>query len=164
MREQRGEQVVLREMEPGDAAALRRIHETPEVLAWWGEPDADFPLWDDPQSPRLVVLVDGEIAGMLQYWEEPDPDSRSAEIDIFIDPAHHGRGIGTDALRTLSRHLLEDRGHHRLKIVPAAHNAAGIRCYEKAGFSRVGVTRLSARGRDGTWHDELIMELVVEPE
>ena len=31
------------------------------------------------------------------------------------------------------------------------------------GFRQVGITRYSERGDDGTWHDELLMELVVEP-
>jgi aminoglycoside 6'-N-acetyltransferase len=163
MRDLHGELVVLREMVRGDAAELRRIHETPEVRAWWGEPAADFPLWDDPQTRRLAVVVDGGIAGMVQYSEEPDPDCRNAEMDIFIDPRHHGRGVGTDTLRTLAAYLLEERGHHRLTIVPAAHNAAAIRSYEKAGFVPVGVTRLSARDPWGKWRDELIMELVVAP-
>jgi aminoglycoside 6'-N-acetyltransferase len=164
MRDLHGELVVLRELERGDAAELRRIQQTPEVRAWWGDPDDDFPLWDEPQSRRLVVLVDGEIAGLVQYYEEPEPDYRNAEIDIFIAPPHHGRGVGTDTLKTLARHLLEDRGHHRLTIVPAADNHVAIRSYEKAGFVAVGVTRLSARNRaTGAWHDELVMELVVTP-
>ena len=34
---------------------------------------------------------------------------------------------------------------------------------EKLGFRQVGITRASERGDDGTWHDELLMEYVVEP-
>jgi aminoglycoside 6'-N-acetyltransferase len=60
--------------------------------------------------------------------------------------------------------LLNERGHHRITMDPAAHNHAAIRCYEKAGFVPVGVMRLAERDSDGSgWHDSLMMELVVEP-
>ena len=160
----RGDLVVLRPLRKADAAELRRIHSTPEVSAWWGLPEDGFPHTDDPAATRYTVLVDGEIAGLVQYTEEPEADYRHAEIDIFLDPRHHGRGVGADTLRTIARHLLEDRGHHRLIIVPSASNHRAIRSYENAGFSRVGITRLSARQPfTGEWQDELYMELVVEP-
>jgi aminoglycoside 6'-N-acetyltransferase len=158
-----GERVVLRPLEAAHGPELRRILATPEVSAWWGPPDDGFPESDDPDSTRFALLVDGEVAGLVQYLEEPDPDARSADIDIFLDPRHHGRGLGTDALRTIARHLLDERGHHRLTIVPQVANAAAIRSYEKAGFRPVGVTRLSFRDPAGTWRDELFMELVVPP-
>ena len=66
-------------------------------------------------------------------------------------------------MRAITRHLIEQRGHHRITLTTWPHNARAIRVYEKVGFRQVGVTRLSERGDDGTWHDELLMELVVEP-
>jgi aminoglycoside 6'-N-acetyltransferase len=71
-----------------------------------------------------------------------------------------GRGLGTDAVRTLARYLLEVRGHHRLTIDPAADNARAIRTYEKVGFRAVGVMRRYERGKDGTFHDGLLMDLL----
>ncbi|MEL7210252.1 MAG: GNAT family protein, partial [Actinomycetota bacterium] len=91
-----------------------------------------------------------------------DPDYRHAGIDIFVDPAVHGRGHGTDALRTLCRHLFDVEGHHRLTIDPAADNAAAIRTYEKVGFRPVGRMRAYERGLDGTWHDGLLMDLLAD--
>jgi GNAT superfamily N-acetyltransferase len=41
------------------------------------------------------------------------PDYRHASVDIFVDPASHRRGYGSDAIRTLVRHLFRDQGHHR---------------------------------------------------
>ena len=37
---------------------------------------------------------------------------------------------------SLTRYLIEERGHHRLTIDPAAANERAIRAYEKAGFRR----------------------------
>ena len=85
---------------------------------------------------------------------------RHAGIDLFVATAHQGRGLGSDAIRTLARHLIEERGHHRLSIDPAADNGRAIRAYERVGFRRVGVLRAYERGPDGTWHDGLLMDLL----
>ncbi len=133
---------------------------TPEVLRWWDTPDERFP-WDEPESTRLTIVVDGAVAGLIQYWEEREPKYRHAGIDLFLDPALHSRGIGTKAVRELVRHLIEERGHHRVTIDPATANTAAIRAYEKAGFRPVGVMRQSERDVvGGGWHDSLLMELL----
>ena len=159
----RGDQVVLVPVAREHAAELRRILRTPEVWARWGDED-EAPEWpfDDPSTVRFSVLLGGEVVGMVQYGEEDDPMYRHASVDIFLDPAVHGRGVGRDAVRAVSRHLVRDRGHHRLVIDPAADNEAAIRCYAAVGFRPVGVMRRYERGPDGTWHDGLLMDLLAE--
>jgi aminoglycoside 6'-N-acetyltransferase len=153
----------LRPLAADDAAELRRIRATPEVRRWWDDVEDDFPLGDDPESERFTIVVDGRVAGMIQCFEETEPKYRHASIDLFLDPALHGRGHGTEAVRQLAARLLA-RGHHRLTIDPAASNRAAIRAYEKAGFRPVGVMRAYERDAGGAgWHDGLLMELVVTP-
>ena len=155
-------EIVLRPLADGDEPELRRIHSTPEVARRWELPGDDFP-WDEPEVTRRTIVVDGAVAGLIQFYEEPDPKYRHASIDLFLDPAAHGRGIGTEAVARVVRHLTHDRGHHRITIDPAADNAAAIRAYEKAGFRRVGVMRGYERDPDGRgWHDGLLMEYVTE--
>jgi aminoglycoside 6'-N-acetyltransferase len=156
--------MTLRPLAPGDEAELLRIHRTPEVARWWDVPAEGFP-WDDPESARLTIEIDGAIAGLIQFREETDPKYRHAAIDVFLDPALHGRGLGTEAVRRLVRHLIDERGHHRITIDPAAANAAAIRAYEKVGFRRVGVLRRYERDVGGAgWHDGLLMELIAGEE
>jgi aminoglycoside 6'-N-acetyltransferase len=155
--------LVLRPLARTDVDELLRIHGTPEIRQWWDAPDEGFPLTDDPDSTRLTIEVDGRVAGMIQYAEELEPKYRHASIDIFLDPAFHGRGIGTEAVRRVVRLLIEERGHHRITIDPAAGNVVAIRSYEKVGFRPVGVMRRYERDADGEgWHDGLLMELVVD--
>jgi aminoglycoside 6'-N-acetyltransferase len=162
VRELRGKRVTLRKVAPGDRAKLRTLIATPEVAAWWGAIPEAFP-FDDEDATRLTIVVDDEIAGLIQFGEESDPEYRHAWIDLFVDPRLHGRGLGSDAVATLARHLIEKRGHHRVTIDPAADNAAAIRSYEKAGFRPVGVMRAAWRDPLGEWRDVLLMELVVDP-
>ena len=163
MKEIRGAQVVLRPMEPSHHEELVAIHQRPEVLRWWGVMDEQFPL-DEPTARRYAVLVDDAIAGLIQWGEEREPDYRYAWIDIFLAPEFHGRGHGTDAVRTLAEHLLDECHHHRVTIDPAVANTAAVRAYEKAGFRTVGVTEASWRGPDGEWYDCVLMEIVRRPE
>jgi aminoglycoside 6'-N-acetyltransferase len=158
----RGERIELTPLAPGDAQALREIHLMPEVAAWWGRPEEAFP-FDEPESTRFTIRVDGEVAGLIQFGEESEPEYRHAWIDLFVDPRRQGRGLGTEAIGLVVRHLVEELGHHRITIDPAADNAAAIRCYEKAGFRTVGVTRASWRDPEGRWRDSLFMELVADP-
>ena len=155
----------LRPLEPRDAADLRRILLEPGVARWWDAPDDDFPLGDDPEATRLVIEVDGTVAGMVQYAEETEPKYRHASIDIFLSEAFHGRGIGTEAVRRVVRLLIDERGHHRITIDPAAENAAAIRAYEKVGFRRVGIMRGYERDVGGdAFHDGLLMDLLAGEE
>ena len=154
--------LALRPLADGDASELRRIHATAEVARWWDAPGESFP-WDEPASTRLTILVDGAVAGLIQFHEESEPKYRHAGIDLFLDPALHGRGLGVEAVRLVVRHLIDDRGHHRIVIDPATTNTAAIRAYEKVGFKPVGVMRRSERDPDGHgWHDVLLMELLAE--
>jgi aminoglycoside 6'-N-acetyltransferase len=157
--------MILRPPAPGDEAELLRILATPEVARWWDVPDEGFPFTDDPGVTRLVIEVDGAVAGLIQFGEELDPKYRHASIDLFLDPALHGRGLGTEAVRTVVRMLTGERGHHRITIDPAAANTAAIRAYEKAGFTPVGVMRRYERDAGGGgWHDGLLMEYVTGEE
>jgi aminoglycoside 6'-N-acetyltransferase len=157
--------MILRPMTESDEAELRRIHSTPEVARWWGGPEEGFPWSDEPESTRLTIEVEGIVAGMIQFYEESESAHRHASIDLFLDPALHGRGLGTAAVRGLVRMLIEERGHHRITIDPSVGNGAAIRAYEKAGFRRVGVMRRYERNPDGSgWRDGLLMELLAGEE
>ncbi|MEU7003106.1 GNAT family protein [Nonomuraea sp. NPDC046570] len=151
--ELRGERVVLREVVEGDVGRLVEIRLAPEVARWWGPVD-DF-------EGLLVIELDGEVIGGIQYHEEEDPMYRHAGIDIFLDPEWHGQGLGAEAVRTLARWLIDVRGHHRLTIDPAAHNEAAIRSYQRVGFRPVGVMRAYERDpATGRFHDGLLMDLL----
>jgi aminoglycoside 6'-N-acetyltransferase len=164
MTELRGEHVVLRPIGPDDVEPLRAIREAPEVMARWGTIEDDFPLGDEPTATRYTIVVGDEPAGMVQYSEENEPDYRHAEIDIFLDPRFHNRGLGPDAMRTLIDHLVDDRGHHRVILSVDVENEQAMRAYEKTGFRRVGLMRLAGRVPGSSeWGDEYLMEWVTEP-
>lgn len=160
-----GERVTLRRAGVDDARALADIVNSPGVVEWWTEHSYEQVLEDitaqDESYVKYCVDVEGETIGLIQYGQELDPQYRHANVDISILASHHRRGIGRDAIRTLARHLFDDLGHHRLVIDPAAHNSTAIACYASVGFRPVGIMRSYERGADGSFHDGLLMDMLV---
>jgi aminoglycoside 6'-N-acetyltransferase len=159
----RGRLVTLRPAIAADVPRLAGIRATPEVFARWrGRDDLAAEITEamaELGDGYLAVELDGRVVGAIQWAAEEDPEYAHASMDIFLDPAVHGRGVGEDAVRTLCVHLVDDHGFHRLVIDPAADNAAAIRCYTKVGFRPVGVMRQYERDAHG-WHDGLLMDLL----
>jgi aminoglycoside 6'-N-acetyltransferase len=157
-----GPRVTLRPATPDDASRLLPIRNEPAVASWWGalQPGEMEEFVEDERT--LVIEVDGEVIGAIQFDEEEDPMYRHAGIDIYLTASRHDQGFGSEAVGVLARYLIRERGHHRLTIDPAADNGAAIRAYEKVGFRPVGVMRAYERGPDGGWHDALLMDLLAE--
>jgi aminoglycoside 6'-N-acetyltransferase len=160
----RGERVVLRPLAVGDADHLADVVTQPEVARWWS-PDTREQhrrgfLEDVRERAAFAIEVDGALAGWLGVHEETEPHYRHGSLDIFLAPAHHGAGLGPEALRLAARWLIAARGHHRLTIDPAAANARAIGVYASIGFRPVGVMRAYERGADGEWHDGLLMDML----
>ena len=133
-----GAQVSLRPATTADIPTLARIRATPGVRRWWrGADDLAAETAGDLANPEVQIFAiehEGHLVGAIQWGAEEEPDYRHARLDIYLDPSAHGRGLGTDSVRTLARRLVADHGFHRLVIDPAADNAAAIRCYGKVGF------------------------------
>jgi len=134
------------------------------VVEWWGDPDESLSdtLDPDQDETHFMIEVDGRPVGMIHASEESEPMYRHAGIDIALGAAWQGKGIGPDAILTLARYLIQERGHHRLTIDPAVANVNAIKAYERVGFKRVGVMRKYERGMDGTWHDGMLMDMLAE--
>jgi aminoglycoside 6'-N-acetyltransferase len=155
----------LRPVVASDEQRLREILTTREVQRWWGDPERAIADAIEPPEPEAAAFAieeraSAQVVGLIQWWEETEPDFRHAGVDIAVDPACHGRGIGSDAIAALASHLFEARGHHRLTIDPAAANEPAIRVYRKLGFRDVGILRRYWRDPDGEWQDGLLMDLL----
>jgi aminoglycoside 6'-N-acetyltransferase len=159
-----GPRVTLRPVREDDAAALHALLAEPSVARWWHEWDAARvrrDLIEQDEEHVLVIEVEGELAGLLLVYEEPD-EYKHAALDVSLATGRQGQGLGPEALRTVITHLIEERGHHRFTIDPAAHNEHAIRAYAKLGFRPVGVLRRYERAADGSWHDGLLMDLLAD--
>ncbi|HEX2756004.1 MAG TPA: GNAT family protein, partial [Candidatus Limnocylindrales bacterium] len=161
-----GRRVHLRPAEPADAPAFTTILSDPTVHPWWqaADPAADARQLADRADHVAVWAIEeaGVIVGVIQAHEETDPRYRHAGIDIVLAGSAQDRGLGSDAVRTVARWLIDVRRHHRLTIDPAAANERAIRAYRRVGFRPVGIMRRYEGDLDGTWHDGLLMDLLAD--
>jgi aminoglycoside 6'-N-acetyltransferase len=140
---------------------LTELRREPGVVRWWQEPSDDF-LEEEPGVHKYAVLLEGEVIGFVQWHEETDPMYRHAGVDLFLDPAFHGRGLGTEVVRVVCAHLIDEQGFHRIVIDPEVANEVAIAAYRAVGFKPVGVMRRYQRDRFGEWQDGLLMDLLAD--
>jgi aminoglycoside 6'-N-acetyltransferase len=159
-------EITIRPILPEDAPKLAEIMAAPSVARWWGEFDEARIerelIVGEPDVRVYAIELDGRLIGAIQSAEETDEEFRHAGIDLFLDDEIQGNGIGPAAIRLLARRLIDEDGHHRITIDPAADNEHAIRAYEKVGFRVVGRLRRYQRMADGTWVDGMLMELLAD--
>ena len=100
--ELRGDRVVLRPLAEADVARLVELGADPEVARWWPGLTHEHVLEKargEDNDVGFAIVVEGEVAGLIQHYEEPDADYRHAGIDLFLGVPYHDRGFGTDAVR-----------------------------------------------------------------
>jgi RimJ/RimL family protein N-acetyltransferase len=131
---------------PSEAAAKERI------AKWCAneKDDLGFAIETLDEPPVLI--------GSLGLWGAR-PKDRCATIGIALGREHLGRGYGTDAMRVVVEYAFREMGLHRVQLVVAPFNGAGIRAYEKAGFVEEGRHR-EAVWHDGRWYDEVLMSVL----
>lgn len=105
------------------------------------------------QGPHrlLVAREAGETIGYCSSSRYRDLAAfdETIEVGININPAHHGRGIGTLLYTELFARLADERVHVALAGI-ALPNPASIALHRKFGFTEVGVFHEYAK-KNGTY-------------
>lgn len=140
--------VLLRTFRPGDEQEILRVNNLafawhPEQGGWTGADldDRFAEPWFDPAG--LIVAEDRGGSGLRGFhWtkvHEPDPDggepnSLGEVYVVAVDPAAHGRGLGS-VLTLAGLHHLRSAGPEVLLYVEA-DNTAAVHTYRRLGFTR----------------------------
>jgi aminoglycoside 6'-N-acetyltransferase len=145
----------LTSLRPATLADVDRLvawHADLEVARYWdGEtftPGEMRERLERAEVEAWVVEEDGDPVGYLQV--------HSTGLDMFLVPGARGRGLGPDAARAMSRHLLDDRGWARVTVDPYVWNEGAIRAWSRAGF----VARSRHPPDDEHTAEWVLMELV----
>ena len=149
-----GERVILRSKRMEDAEADYRWRVDPELARLdatrpititlreymrYHRDDLQFP---SPRSVRLAVdTLDGVHIGNCMYYEI-DTERAEAELGIMIGNHNYwGTGYGTDAVKTMLRHIFTTTWLERIYLHTLSDNARAQRAFEKAGFRYLRTTR-----------------------
>ena len=158
--------VTIRPAAADDVDFLTGLYADPDVRPFlaaagsYGRDDVAERVERDPESGGLLVVeLDGERAGAMA-WELTNRRSRIAHVSgLAVHPRFRGRRVGDEAARLLQRHLIRERGLHRLELEIYGFNERAQRHAERAGWIREGVKR-QAYARDGGWVDGVLYALV----
>lgn len=140
----------LTEWTQADLSLLREAN-TPRMTAHLGGPETEDKLLsrhrrylcrDDPAAGLMfvVVLPDGQRAGIIGYWERNWQHEMVYETGWSILPAFQGQGIATAAARAVAEPARAWRRHAHLHAFPAASHPASNAICRKAGFTFCGET------------------------
>lgn len=92
---------------------------------------------------HFAIVVEESAVGGIGYVRGSDVERYSAEVGYWLGEEFWGRGIGTEALQILTRHLFAEEKLLRLFALPLSDNTGSIRVLEKAGYAREGLLRAS---------------------
>ncbi|HEY3243141.1 MAG TPA: GNAT family protein [Phycisphaerae bacterium] len=107
---------------------------------------------DDGLAVGIVCRRDQRLIGSAGLHGISWTDRRAAFGILIGEPAYRGRGYGTEATKLMLKHAFETLNLNRVELDVYEFNVAGIRAYEKAGFTREGVLRAHHYGH-GRYHD-----------
>ncbi|MBW3661515.1 MAG: GNAT family N-acetyltransferase [Actinobacteria bacterium] len=124
-----------------------------EGEAWVRDPGPDVLV-------RFAIVAHDRdrVAGTVTL-EGHERVSRVARLGIQLHPDSRGRGLGTDAVRTVVRYAFDQLNLRRVWLGVQDDQAVALGCYGKAGFVEEGRLRDEV-WRDGAWHDLVIMSVL----
>lgn len=127
------------------------------------------PSWEDWDRDHLdgCRLVARTDEGQLIGWAALAAVSSRcvyrgvAEVSIYIDPAAHGKGVGSSLLKALVEQS-EKHGFWTLQAGIFPENVASLALHGKHGFERLGVYRgmgkMTYGPMAGQWRDVIMLE------
>jgi aminoglycoside 6'-N-acetyltransferase len=116
-----------------------------------------------------IVEYNENLIGFVQYYKIAPNEYSECELidmhefkmpygmDIVIGETDYwNKGIGTEILQILIKHLFEHLNVDIIFIDPQTWNKRAIRCYEKCGFKAIDTIK-ERELHDGEYKDSLIM-------
>lgn len=129
----RGRLTTLRPAGAGDVDRLVAWHADPDVARYWdGETFTHAEMEERLERDEVeawIVEEHDDPVGYVQVHPEG--------LDMFLIPQARGRGLGPDAARALTEHLVNEQGRERVTVDPYAWNHGAVRAWERAGFVEI---------------------------
>jgi L-amino acid N-acyltransferase YncA len=161
----------IRDAMADDAPAIARIYNqgiedrlaTLETQLRTPEERAGWLAARDARHPVLVAVDDdGSVVGWgsLNAFNPRPAYDLVADFSVYVSREARGRGVG-DSLLTALEIRAPTLGYHKLVLAAFPHNAAGMRLYERHGFTTVGIYREHG-WLDGRWVDVIVMEKILD--
>ncbi|XXF76820.1 GNAT family protein [Myxococcaceae bacterium GXIMD 01537] len=167
-----GPRVYFRPLEREDAPALASFVNHPEVRRTVlthrpmsvGAEEAFLASLSSSASDIMfaIVLREGGVLLGATGLHKLEPRDRRAEFGLLIGArGHWGQGHGTEATRLMLDYAFGTLNLHKVTLEVFSNNPAGLRVYEKAGFTREGLLR-QQHYVEGRYVDGIVMGMLRE--
>ncbi len=99
---------------------------------------------DKEKTYAFAITVDDRAIGSIGVFRRENIHSRTAEMGYYLSEPYWGLGLGTSAVKQVSRLIFETTDIIRIFAEPFSYNIASCRVLEKSGFSLEGVLKKNA--------------------
>ncbi|WES65864.1 GNAT family N-acetyltransferase [Microbacter sp. GSS18] len=181
----RTERLLIRRATAADVADTWVWRPLPEVGEWITRAPEDYETYraqfTDPERLAMMLVVEldddaddahrglliGDVMlrvedGWAQAEVRADALAVQAELAWTLDPAHHGRGYGTEAVRAVIEVCFGPLGLRRVHAGCFAANEPSWRMMERLGMRREEYSRATGLHRSGVWLDGMDYGLLAE--
>ncbi len=166
--------VTIREWQESDAKALSLLLNDKRVLDNlrdglpfpYTEADALYYInsclsADKNEQFCFAIVNSGKVVGSIGVFRQGNIHFRTAELGYYIGVEHWGKGIMTEAVRLVCKHVFDNTDIVRIYAEPFAENIGSCRVLEKNGFLLEGIMRKNAC-KNGVLRDMKLYALVKE--
>ena len=158
----------LRPWSEDDVPALVAACNDPEIVRWippipspYTEADAlAFVRGEVSSAPEhsFAITLHQSVVGAIGM--SVNSMNYRGHVGYWVAAPARGQGVGTRALRVISRWALDELRLQRLELITDPDNVASQRVAEKVGFRREGVLRAHLRHPDGRIRDSVMFSLL----
>ena len=141
------ERLTLRQLRPSDASGLRELTGSPSVYRYlptflfekkYAAREVILRLYDEGLRDSLILGVfrDGRFCGLAEAYGYRAPIHK-VSVGYRLLQEEWGKGLATEALRTMLRELIENRGMEIVTASTMVENLASAHVLQKNGFTLV---------------------------
>lgn len=154
---------MIREMSVKDWGQVEEIYSQgiEKGVATFNTESPSYEEWNNEHigNCRFVYVDGGKVVG----WVALSPVSSRcvykgcAEMSIYIDNDHQGRGIGTELIKRLLCEA-KKQGYWSILSTVISINSASVALHKKCGFREIGYREKIAKDRFGNWQNTTLFE------
>lgn len=116
------------------------------------------PILEQDSDEGFIVgaFCGDELVGIVGFLRDRRHKTRHRGdiVQVYVDPAYRGQGIGEQLLREVVDIAFRMDGIEQLHLGVVSENLSAIRLYEKMGFEAYGIYRNHFRDGSRYWHQQ----------